>query len=272
MRAAREVGRRGRRLWTASSLAAVTLAVAASPAGAITFGELDGELHPNVGALLVEDDAGGYASICTGTLIDEDVFLTAAHCLAAVEEFDLGDVFVSFDTDLTDGVTGVLDGDGVMHPLYGSGGANNAYDIAVVLLDQPVAGIEPAALPEVGLLDRLQSERTLRRQPFTAVGYGLVREDKTGGPAALVDDPRRRFTTQTAASLQKAWLLLSMQPSTGDGGTCFGDSGGPHFLGGADSNLVVAITVTGDAVCRATDKTYRLDTPWSSEFLAQFLD
>jgi hypothetical protein len=51
------------------------------------------------------------------------------------------------------------------------------------------------------------------------------------------------------------------EPSTGSGGTCYGDSGGPHFLGGVESNLIVSITVTGDAMCRATDKTYRLDTP-----------
>jgi secreted trypsin-like serine protease len=65
-------------------------------------------------------------------------------------------------------------------------------------------------------------------------------------------------------------MTLSQQPSTGDGGTCFGDSGGPHFLGGVSSNLIVSVTVTGDAMCRATDKTYRIDTPWSGDFLEQF--
>lgn len=62
-----------------------------------------------------------------------------------------------------------------------------------------------------------------------------------------------------------------MQPSTGDGGTCYGDSGGPHFLGGVDSNLIVSITVTGDAMCRATDKTYRIDTASARAFLDDFV-
>ena len=62
-----------------------------------------------------------------------------------------------------------------------------------------------------------------------------------------------------------------MNPSTGDAGGCFGDSGGPHFLGGTQSNLIVSITVTGDSVCRATDKTYRLDTPSARDFLGDYV-
>ena len=68
-----------------------------------------------------------------------------------------------------------------------------------------------------------------------------------------------------------SWLTLSMQPSTGDGGTCYGDSGGPHFLGGAQSDVIASITVTGDAMCRATDRTYRLDTTSARDFLGHYV-
>jgi hypothetical protein len=81
-------------------------------------------------------------------------------------------------------------------------------------------------------------------------------------------DGVRRFANQTLLSLQKTVLGLSMQPSTGDGGTCYGDSGGPHFLG----DIVVSITVTGDAPCRASDKTYRLDTPSARAFLEEYVE
>jgi hypothetical protein len=131
-------------------------------------------------------------------------------------------------------------------------------------------GRTPAQLPQVGVLDRLKKSGAIRSQTFTAVGYGTVREDKTGGPHALFFDGIRRYALQSFLSLEKAWLNLSMQPSTGDGGTCFGDSGGPHFLGGVNSNQIVSVPVTGDAMCRATDKTYRLDTPWTRDFLEQF--
>ena len=125
-------------------------------------------------------------------------------------------------------------------------------------------------LPAAGLLDDLKVSHELQGAAFTIVGYGVVREDKTGGPHALFFDGVRRFATQSYRSLQGAWLSLSQQPSTGDGGTCFGDSGGPHFLG--DSNLLVSITVTGDAQCRAPDRSYRLDTASARDFLGQFVD
>jgi secreted trypsin-like serine protease len=61
-----------------------------------------------------------------------------------------------------------------------------------------------------------------------------------------------------------------MNASTGSGDTCFGDSGGPHFLG--SSNLVVSITVTGDRFCRASDVTYRTDRASARAFLDDFVD
>jgi secreted trypsin-like serine protease len=80
-------------------------------------------------------------------------------------------------------------------------------------------------------------------------------------------EPTRRWADQTVNSLEPAWLNLSMNTSTGDGGTCYGDSGGPHFLGA----VVVAVTVTGDTQCKATDKDYRVDTPQARAFLANYL-
>ena len=60
-----------------------------------------------------------------------------------------------------------------------------------------------------------------------------------------------------------------MNPSHGDGGTCYGDSGGPNFLGSTD--IVAATTVTGDTPCRATNVDYRMDTASARAFLQQFV-
>lgn len=252
------------------SLLVVTTAVAlAGSALAITFGQLDGNRHPNVGALVYEDEDGERGILCSGTLIAPDVFLTASHCTAFLESIDVApdEVWVTFDPTFDD-ASPLLPGTYHTHPEFGfsgPGGFSDPHDIAVVVLDAPAAGIAPARLPTLNQLNGM----ALKKQRFVAVGYGTVREDKTKGPASLFFDGQRRFAEQGFNALGKTWLHLSMNPSTGSGGTCYGDSGGPHFLG--TSNVVVSITVTGDAFCRATDVTYRTDTASARAFLDDFV-
>jgi hypothetical protein len=76
-------------------------------------------------------------------------------------------------------------------------------------------------------------------------------------------------TTSSFNAINQASLRLSQNPATNDGGTCFGDSGGPNFLGKSDT--IAAITMTGDAVCQATNVTYRLDTSSARTFLKSFV-
>jgi hypothetical protein len=244
-----------------------------TPAHAITFGDADEDRHPNVGALLTDRNSTspGPEIVCSATLIAPDVVLTAAHCGGGLPS--TGEAEVTFDSDFDDDAPdpATYSGTFVPHPDFGfsgPGGRSDPHDIAVVLLDEPVAHIAPAELPTLGLLDQLRAQHALDDTMFTAVGYGVVRETKTGGPHGFIaPDGQRRYALQEALSLQKHWLTLSMNPSTGNGGTCYGDSGGPHFLGDEDSDLLVSITVTGDAMCRATDQTYRLDTASAQNFL-----
>ncbi len=142
----------------------------------------------------------------------------------------------------------------------------------MIVLDQ-APGINPASLPTAGLLDQLKASHQLKNTRFTAVGYGTVREEKTRGPQAILDNMERRRAEQGFLALTDAWITLSMNISTGSGGTCYGDSGGPHFihLHGVETDIVVAVTVTGDANCLATDKDYRTDTPQARAFLSQFV-
>ena len=86
----------------------------------------------------------------------------------------------------------------------------------------------------------------------------------------LSGKPSNSQTILTSPSSVSMQLSSEMNPSTGNGGTRYGDSGGPHFLG--DTDMVVSLTVTGDAWCRATDVTYRLDTDSARSYLSQFVD
>jgi secreted trypsin-like serine protease len=255
------------------------LAVLASgTAGAIVYGEFDGEQHPNVGAIVADwrdPGSGNLDLFCSGTLIAPDVFLTAAHCTAslAAQGIEPDEVFVTFDPVFDENAT-LLPGVYDLNPAFGQGGANDTHDVAVIILNDPAAGITPAELPPAGLLSDLNASGELRDTRFTAVGYGTVRETNRRAFDAILDNTERRFADQQFRSLTEAWMTLSMNVSTGDGGTCYGDSGGPHFLGAGENetDVVASITVTGDAVCKATDKTYRMDTDSARDYLETFVD
>lgn len=263
----------------ASALALTAALLAAGSIGAITFGENDNGRHPFVGSLVVEFQGQKFQA-CSGTQVSSTVFVTAAHCLAGNEELGVTNTWVTFDEVIDADADGQVDagvqlrsGTGHVHPdfaLPGSGGnAADTHDVAVFVLRSPVAMAAYGQLPAAGLVDRIDKQ-TAR---FTTVGYGTVRDEKTKGPHSLGLGTRRKMATQALLSVAGAWATLSMNPSAGSGGTCFGDSGGPHFLGAgsSESRTVLAVTVTGDRYCRATDKTYRLDTPQARSFLDDFV-
>ena len=169
---------------------------------------------------------------------------------------------VTFDTAY---VAGDRMYSGTFHvdPLY-PGPVSDPHDIAVVVLDKAVKGITPARLPAAGSLSALSAN-----QQFTSVGYGAYEvTNEPGGHQYLYNDVRM-VTTGTLNSTNKSLLRISMNPSTGNGGTCYGDSGGPNFLGNTD--IVAAITITGDAICRSTNVDYRMDTASARAFLSLFV-
>ena len=230
--------------------------VVAGPASAIINGSLDGNRHPAVGGLVSPTQyPDGTLTYCSGTLISPTVFLTAAHCAQDGEQ-----VLVTFDADYEAGDE--LHG-GTFHADPGYPGTSaDSHDIAVVVLDEAVVGITPALLPTAGSLSDLSKD-----QAFTSVGYGAYEVTNSRGGHRYLYDDRRMVAVGTLNATNKTWLRISMNASTGNGGTCYGDSGGPNFVGSTD--VIAAITITGDAVCRATNVTYRLDTDSARAFLAE---
>ena len=245
-----------RRLLTATLLAAGLLV--AAPAAAITNGVPDGNGHPSVGGLVAENQySDGTWLYCTGTLISPTVFLTAAHCAQDGER-----VGVTFDPEYTAGdkvYYGTFEAD----PLYNQA-QSDTHDIAVVVFDRAVKGITPSLLPEAGSLADLPADQT-----FTSVGYGAYEVPRGPGGHTYLYNDVRMVATGTLNATNPTWLRISMNPATGNGGTCYGDSGGPNFLG--DSDTLAAITITGDAICRSTNVTYRLDADSARAFLGQYV-
>jgi len=272
---------RRRLLATALALVAV---VPATSLLAITYGFVDtNRTYGNTGAfIVVSPTTGQLFPICTGTLIAPGVFLTASHCTAFFEQ-DLAPsgylAYVSFDSPLgfgdhttsTTHLVGVLQV--VTNPAY-SQRQNDSGDIAVLLVDpQETAGIVPAALPPAGLLQEIAKARGFNDAFVTNVGYGL--QNRVVGHGVPFFEDRnpvpRMYSFSSFNALNPGYIRYAQNPALGNGGACFGDSGGPQFFTLGDATYIVSITITGDSVCRATNVAYRLDTESARSFLAPYV-
>lgn len=250
--------------WLSLNAFGAVLVVAAfvltGPAGAITYGTID-EGHRQVGAILVPWK-GEYIEWCSGTLVSPRVFLTAGHCTAAMAfyEFSPDVVRVSFSLYLFGkGAKWLEVIDYFSHPEYG-GGWSDPHDIGVVILKKPVQSIAPGRLPYEGFLDDLYAAGMLAGATFINVGYGTDEN--------IQDTNVRMFSVSSFRNLHDAWLYMSQNPHLGNGGTCFGDSGGPTYYRDASGvETQVAVTSWGDAVCKSQNNNYRVDTASSLAFI-----
>jgi len=255
-----------KRRLSALALVMSLMLLSVQPVIAIVYGSPDtGNTYSNVGALIVVDGANRQQA-CTGTIIRDGaedakatgLFLTAAHCLGSY--IAGGNVYITFGTDLSGAIYKVAAG--FPHPKYNWRQAN-PYDVGIVTFDAKT-DIGPASVAGVGEFTRKQ----LRKSRFVTAGYGVTRDDKKQASQGIDWDNTLRYSAeQSVTSVQKAWLTLAMNSrAVENGGTCYGDSGGPHF--DKHTKDIVSITVTGDRFCKALDKTYRVDTPWVQKWLS----
>lgn len=264
--------------------AVAALTFTSSRVQAITYGFVDtNNVFQNTGAFIVKSPTTGRIfPICSGTLIAPDVFLTASHCTVFFEN-DLAPrgftAFVSFDQSIPFGALTVPQTNlipvtqVVSNPNYNQRQSDTG-DIAVLLVDaQDTQGVTPATLPTAGLLDQIAAQNGLKRAVFAPVGYGLQNRVVGGGVPYFQDvNPiPRMYAFASFNALNPTFLRLSQNPATGNGGACYGDSGGPNFFNYNNTLVLAAITITGDAVCRATNVAYRLDTVSARHFLAPHL-
>jgi V8-like Glu-specific endopeptidase len=232
-------------------------------ASAVTDGELDGEGHPYVGLMVAQDEDGNPLWRCSGTLLSSTLFLTAGHCTEA----PAAHVEIWFDADVESGIpangypnTGDVGGTPYTHPQYDPN-AFFLYDLGVVVLDEPYVLGEYGALPELNQLDAYATRRGQNKATFTAVGYGL-QESFPDAAAWKENNQRVRMVAHPKLNQINTGftgdfsLLLSNNAHTG--GTCFGDSGGPNFIG--DSHVVAGVTSFGlNSTCAGTGGVYRVD-------------
>jgi secreted trypsin-like serine protease len=245
--------------------------VCVMPASAITDGTLDGNGHPYVGLMVAQDAAGHPLWRCSGTLLSSRLFITAGHCTEA----PAAKAQIWFAADVQSGVpgngypnTGDVGGTTYTHPDYNP----NAFfvrDLGVVVLDSAMTMSKYGKLPAVDQLESLNSKRGQQDTTFTAVGYGL---QKSFPDAASWKDQALKVRMVATPKLLQIdtglvgdfSILLSNNAHTG--GTCFGDSGGPNFIG--SSNVLAGVTSYGrNSTCAGTGGVYRLDRSWNLNWL-----
>ncbi len=252
----RELKRRST-TFLAFTIAFVGMVVTTMPAGAISGGELDGEAHPNVGALLGRPPGEEDLSLaCSGFLISPTVFLTAGHCTRFFEE--VGDpAFVTFDSVFDPESSQVVAVSGfTTHPDFNPNSLAN--DLGVVLLAKSVRGVTPVRLPTAGLLDAMKASGTLP-STLTVASYGIV-VDCSSPPCTFTEDGARRFATESFTSLQRRSFTVG-------NGLCGHDSGSPHLLPGTNTSIGVTSAVT----CNTLGQAVRLDTASARSFLGRFV-
>lgn len=239
----------------------------------ITDGQLDGNAHPAV-VLLVMDVNGKPAFRCSGTLIAPKVLLTAGHCAGEPGEFSGMRIFTESDVQNGKnnfpfaGPNSIEAAEWHAHPQF-TEDQFFLHDVGVVILKKAfnLPSTQYGKLPRKDQLDILKpSSSTL----FTAVGYGLQQIN----PAFVESERIRMFAEPHLIQINTGFtgdfsLLLSNNASTG--GTCFGDSGGPNYLG--SSNVIAGVTSFGlNGTCGGTGGVFRLDRQNVLDFVTQFLD
>jgi trypsin len=240
----------------------------------ITNGALDGNAHPAV-VLIIMDVKKVPAFRCSGTLIAPKVVLTAGHCAGEPGEFSGVRIFTESDVENGNNTYPVAGGPNSVeatqwhaHPLF-TERAFFLHDVGVIVLSKAVK-LRSGQYGRLPTADQLDALKPSSHVTFTAVGYGLQQIN----PVHVVAEKIRMFAEPHLIQINGGIvgdfsLLLSNNASTG--GTCFGDSGGPDYLG--TSNVIAGVTSFGlNGNCAGTGGVFRLDRQNVLDFVRQYLN
>jgi secreted trypsin-like serine protease len=260
------------------AVALLTLLALAVPVAAITNGEPT-EDHPEVVLILMEVD-GVPTFRCSGALMSPTIVLTAGHCAGAPGEFSGLRIFTEAEVDGGDNDYPLGTGNNTIevknwaaHPDYPFA-PFFVNDVGMLELEEPyyIDTVNYASLPNVDDLDAYKTKRGKNKLVFNAVGYGLQRINPVFVEAERVryEASPKLIQINVPGFTGDFSLLLSNNHSTG--GTCFGDSGGPNYIGNGEDRVVGAVTSFGiNGNCAGTGGVFRMDRQNVQDFIYDFI-
>jgi hypothetical protein len=266
----------------------VALVGATPPSLAPHDGWVEDETHDYVGLAVFYDADGDARQHCSGALVDDTTFVTAGHCTDGatsarvyfqrdaaghVDPATRRDAVTGYPDDCAAGTLGVLCVES--DDLYDFGfdgfvSYPDTHDVGLVVLPAPPSGVEGRAeLAGPRTLDPLSRGPERNRTVFTVSGYGTTDAPPRDPAASHVRVTATSRITRLRGSLNDGFNLQTNGNGRGFAGTCSGVAGGMVFLGGADSDELVAVGSFGlDAWCRGTDLSYRLDNAAVLDWIA----
>jgi hypothetical protein len=271
-------------------LAVVAALTTAQTSRAITYGEADGNLHPSVGAWMVNWPDGIRTNFASGTLIHKftnpdgtatGIFLTAGHVTADVQtaidegsaEWDY--IKINFNPDPwyhPEQDVRVL---AVFTYLVQRSNLGAWDDVGVAILEaEKVEDLpEPAELAPVGFLDQFKQSE-LHDCLLVAVGYGASVSPPPGG---LVFGNTRNFSTPKYVNFSDRVVQLQANGRAGNSGFSIGDSGGPLFWKDPQTGREIVVGINyavngGYSNVGSIDYSYRTDTQVVHDFLNPFIE
>jgi V8-like Glu-specific endopeptidase len=223
-----------RRLTAACLAMLLTVSVSAHRAEAVTYGnpvENPTLEYPEVVPVWF---TGG---MCTGTLIEQQVVLTAAHCIYGQTgpfQISVGGRDLSSGTRIDVNATWY-------HPRYDEDFSEN--DVGLLHLTKPAGVARLASLP--------RSRTASKPAKFTLVGWGKDQNGRqTGKLSSLRLNNYEAFTRAAYKTLYNSKTMIGagrfFKSEVLFGGACTGDSGGPLYKG-TQSREIAGITSWGSA-------------------------
>ncbi len=270
-----------RKTW--GPLAAITLLILlATPTFAIENGRPD-RFHRAVGLLAYETPAelpvgsSGPFGLCSGFVISDRAFVTAAHCIAnfaflaptwsitlkpgspkrpvvqpSIIDFLNDPLFFARAAVLVPTAPAMAVH---LHPQYVQG--VQAFDVAVLEYPPDTFNVRPVRLAAPGTLDRLQRKRLLQHLPVRLAGYGAAEEIVPDVKFSVLGYRQRGFSRVGVLTDQS---MILAPDEIFDSRPLIADSGSPQFM------LGKAVALTGEI------DSQRLDLPEIHEFLQPFID